>query len=707
MKHYSKKIHKKIKKSKKYLGGMRRANSVNSLFATAKTAARRKYGEPASGGGGAASGGGGSASGGNDSPIPFIDLTPELRKILDADLLRRYSNPSDYSVVIEKYSWLDKSDHDCLMSIINAFFNVEICALANGNPGQKKAAQSFNRDHYQKYIASVMVDRTLSTRNWQSIADWFTSISDTPVLRPDSSEKSKAKAASTDPSVFIADLKGRTILFNVTTIKLGKDMIGAHVVPIKFIALFIKFLKKLYSENMGTNDYDECFNNLDEKCTVIPATAAVNDDDNFLTREGCLSGYLILYNLLYTLGDSCYRIISDAIDKFGNDALRCMGMFDGIFGVIIDSSSQSTGSDPFIEKVSFIPSEKDTITNALEQLQSKVLRDEPDASLLSCILESFGDPFACNTEQSVLEIVINLDKNLYKDSSYDLIKRKVIIKNIAEPRSRIGYKTLFDRRRAGSIMSSDLEMFYRANFNMLFKELLETPKVKLLRSVQEIKKGILANFNEGIEYLSSSASNVSITPDILSEFVRKLKCATYENAMDAFPPHIRLAAHARTFMKDRLTSGAAEANNGSQNVFVEPVLSEEDKIQVKIATAIIIELSGGTNGSFSSHEQSKYYAKLIENGTVTIDGNTATYCGVIFTQPVFTRPLSILASDFITSLLGQIDSKIRKLKNSIPKDTPEPQYVCIAVNEKYKEYSIAYRICLIDLYNEFLLRDNI
>lgn len=135
------------------------------------------------------------------------------------------------------------------------------------------------------------------------------------------------------------------------------------------------------------------------------------------------------------------------------------------------------------------------------------------------------------------------------------------------------------------------------------------------------------------------------------------------------------------------------------NAYVPPKLSEEYESNVKIATEIIKKLSGGKNGLFSSTEQTKYYEKLIKNGTVTVDGNTAKYCGVSFIEPSFTREDSILASNFITSLLGQIDSEMmRRLRKST-----EPE--CNVINKKFNENSIAYRICLIELYKAFVLKE--
>jgi hypothetical protein len=158
-------------------------------------------------------------------------------------------------------------------------------------------------------------------------------------------------------------------------------------------------------------------------------------------------------------------------------------------------------------------------------------------------------------------------------------------------------------------------------------------------------------------------------------------------------------------MQQRFASGAEVPNEGSTNCYVKQTLTPEEEKKEKIAEDIIIELSGGENGSFSSHEQSIYYATLIQTKIVTLQGTNAIYCGILFKPPSFTRPMAILSSEFITSLLGKIDSALRVVRKSkqFPKDTTsEEQYVCHAVNKIFDMNSIEYRICLIELYNKFV-----
>ena len=266
--------------------------------------------------------------------LPFYELdTEELNQFFEELKTNDFFSVQQYMACIRKLiipGTIKEGQIDCIERILNAFYNIEVYALANGGSGQKGGLALFDRGHFQSSTAVVLVDNQLQLDCSQLIAKYITkSVDDVVLTRPTESAQ----------TTFIADTnRSGNVTWENKTVKPG-GLIGAHICPIKYIALFIQFLKKYASE-----ECKKMFDLLDAHCTVLPTTSDVNRDDAFMTRTKNGLSYLILVARLYNLEKlhpGFLKCICDTIYLHGDDALRCIILWDTLLGSFEEESAES------------------------------------------------------------------------------------------------------------------------------------------------------------------------------------------------------------------------------------------------------------------------------------------------------------------------------------------------------------------------------
>ena len=224
------------------------------------------------------------------------------------ELATDYKTTPDYAVKIrEFFPHININMHNKLMEIIHTLRGFEYTFLINFNSGQHGGLSSLDRTNmFQRESATYLMNAVMNNITYKEMSNYLSDIHD-----------------DNRSGLFIATLVNKsTHNLNINNIKdtyikykwLSKQeisnqggLIGCHVSPIKGISILIDLMKMYAIEDKDTLNCIDKFNTI---CTVTPGTSLVNANDAFLTNPNNLHGLMILYKLLYSLGNVCIQNIA-------------------------------------------------------------------------------------------------------------------------------------------------------------------------------------------------------------------------------------------------------------------------------------------------------------------------------------------------------------------------------------------------------------
>jgi len=218
--------------------------------------------------------------------------------------------------------------HDCIKKIFNAVVKIEMMALVNGGSVHVGGmAAGMNRDAVQETQAEVLASKVLESDELKFMArctlsnnsfdpTWFTK---------------DGKQSNKKMFKYMATVHSKTnaVILTLVEIQTSSNVVGAHISPIKFLLLLLKYLS-FFCEGL-----EEVIKILDERFTVIPSDANVNKTHDFMLRNKNLDCYAYLYNLLYSLFDETTLCsLADCIQKHLEDVILNIAVLDGLLQII-------------------------------------------------------------------------------------------------------------------------------------------------------------------------------------------------------------------------------------------------------------------------------------------------------------------------------------------------------------------------------------
>ena len=182
--------------------------------------------------------------------------------------------------------------HNCICNILFYLANVEKFAIVNGNPGQDQGIASLDRKMFQKNNANQIALNAAHILKTSTFIDNITQQQNVSPYRPAKTDK--------DTQYFVLGTVGpadERIVWKTTQHKPKYD--AAHIIQIKFISVFLNYLKILIP------DAKDCLEWLDTRASVIYTETTVNQQHEMFLRSGSIVFWMIMYVLIYNLGNDC------------------------------------------------------------------------------------------------------------------------------------------------------------------------------------------------------------------------------------------------------------------------------------------------------------------------------------------------------------------------------------------------------------------
>ena len=436
-------------------------------------------------------------------PPPTNKEPPPTNKELATD----YKTTPDYAVKIrEFFPHIDIDIHNKLMEIIHTLRGFEYTFLINFNSGQHGGLSSLDRTNmFQRESATYLMNAVMNNITYKEMSNYLSDIHD-----------------DNRSGLFIATLVNKsTHNLNINNIKdtyikykwLSKQeisnqggLIGCHVSPIKGISILIDLMKMYAIEDKDTLNCIDKFNTI---CTVTPGTSLVNANDAFLTNPNNLHGLMILYKLLYSLGNVCIQNIAGILTPNRTSFINILYIVNRILE--LEQNKQKEGQS----------------TN---DSQSKLLGNWANSTLDMSIEDKLVDSEAAYLisalgiiKTTILYIAVDMDSKLktIPDYEYDYFK--------------LDFDHTDLRKEYGTFKSS--EYYQRSIFEEFFVTLYETygNKIEVLK---QFNTTIIA-INELFNFLGGITPGNPKFKNIIDKLVQYLKTINIiKRSLHFLPSHL-------------------------------------------------------------------------------------------------------------------------------------------------------------------------
>jgi hypothetical protein len=189
--------------------------------------------------------------------------------------------------------------HNCICNILFYLANVEKFAIVNGNSGQTQGVASLDRSMFQLNKADQIANNAAYILKTSRFIDNITQQQNVNPYRP------VAQDPKNTQYFVLRTGADERIVWETTPIKPTYD--AAHIIQIKFISVFLNYLKILIPRAK------DCLEWLDTHASVIYTDRTVNRHHEMFLRSGSIVFWMIMYVLIYNLGDDCIELICESL----------------------------------------------------------------------------------------------------------------------------------------------------------------------------------------------------------------------------------------------------------------------------------------------------------------------------------------------------------------------------------------------------------